>query len=137
MVRKTVDAPDTEPNSFQKPSETEHLFQVVDVWENNDGTVTAKCEVSGGDEEGRSLLQRLSLDEKWKGFFATRIFLKACGLSYKGKGLVIDTDEWPGCQFYATVVHDGKYANIDEYNFDKVVEVRPKVDKPVPVAEKV
>jgi len=131
MVRKTVDAPETEPNSFQKPSEAVHLFQVSDVWENSDGTVTAKCEVAEGDELGRSLLHRVSLDEEWKGFFATRMFLKATGLPYKGNGILIDTDDWIGRKFRAQVVHDGKYANIDDYDWDNL-ENNPPPSSPLP-----
>lgn len=122
--------------AFEKPSEREHLFQVTDVISMNDemgvklglddNTVCAKLEVMGGEEEGRTLLQRLSLDEDWKGFFATRLFLKAIGEEYKGAGLELDSDRWLGRQVYATVVHNtskGKtYANISEYNFDKKIE---------------
>ncbi len=132
-MKRTVNAPDTEPDQIARdlPSEKEHLFQVVDVYDytseigaklNLDAdTVSAKVEVVGGDEEGRSLLIRTSLDENWKGFFATRLLLKAVGLPHKGK-IDIDTDEWVGRQFYATVVHNGKYANLGEYNFDKMVD---------------
>lgn len=144
MVRRSYDLPDDEPDTkkFELPSEKEHLFQITDVFTNqdetgrkfnlDDNTVVAKCEVVAGDEEGRTLLQRCSLDQEWKGFFATRLLLKAIGQDYKGKGLSIDTDFWIGCQFYATVTHNvnnGKtYANIEEYNFDKRVEqvARPK-----------
>ena len=143
MVRRSYDMPDNEPEQmkFEMPSEKEHLLQIVEIFTNqdagnkfrlDDNTVIAKCEVCGGDEEGRTLLQRCSLDQDWKGFFATRLLLKAIGQDYKGKGLEIDTDFWIGCQFYATVVHNvnnGKtYANISEYNFEKLVEqvARPK-----------
>jgi hypothetical protein len=137
MVRRSYNIPDDEPNTmkFELPSQKEHLLQIVDVFTNqdetgvkfglDDNTVIAKCEVVGGDEEGRTLLQRCSLDQEWKGFFATRLLLKAIGQDYKGK-IEIDTDFWIGCQFYATVVHNvnnGKtYANIKEFNFDKIVE---------------
>ena len=133
MVKRTYNLPDSEPEqkAFDLPSEKEHLFQVTDVFEmaNNpfkDGldsdTVCAKCEVVGGEEEGRTLLQRMTLDEKGKGFWATRLFLKAIGEPYKGAGLEIDSDKFQGRQFYASVVHNGKYANISEYNFDKKIE---------------
>ena len=133
MVKRTYDLPDNEPDEkdFKLPSEKEHLFNVTDVFTSEDNpfknglpedTVAVKLEVVGGEEEGRTLLQRLSLDENWRGFFATRLFLKAIGEQYKGKGLEIDTDRWIGRQLYATVIHDGKYANIDTYNFDKKVE---------------
>ena len=133
MVKRTVNAPDTEPDqaSFDRPSEGENLFQIVEVYDYtsemgaklklDQDTVSAKAEVVGGDEEGRSLLIRTSLDDKWKGFFATRLLLKAIGLPHKGQ-IEIDTDAWVGRQFYATVAHDGKYANIDSYNFDKLVD---------------
>lgn len=147
MVKRTYDLPDDEPEqgNFKLPSQKEHLFQCTDVFtcndDNNkfkldDNTVIAKLEVVGGEEEGLTLIQRLSLDQDWKGFFATRLFLKAIGQDYKGKGLSIDTDFWPGTQFYATVVHNehkGKtYANISEYNFEKRVEqmVNKKEEKP-------
>lgn len=133
-MKRTYNLPDTEPteSNFKIPSEKEHLFQIVDVIDNtselgqklklDDDSVSVKLEVCGGDESGLSLLQRLTLDDNNKGFFATRIFLKALGYDYKGKELIIDTNMWVGCQFYATVVHNGKYANIKEYNFDKKVD---------------
>lgn len=134
MVKRTYDLPEEEPeqSAFEKPSQKEHLFQVVDIFTSademgrklklDDNTVSVKCEIVGGDEEGRTLLNRLSLDENWKGFFFTRLFLKAIGQDYKGKALLIDTDLWCGCQFYATVIHNGEYANIKEYNFDKIIK---------------
>jgi len=137
MVKRSVKGNNQEPEqmAFEMPSEKEHLLQVVDVFDcKTDGnkfnldtnTVLAKLEVVGGDEEGRSLLNRMNLDPDWKGFFATRLFLKAIGEPYKGEAFDIDTDYWIGRQFYATVIHNeskGKvYANIGEYNFDKMVD---------------
>lgn len=134
MVKRTYSKDyqeEPDDKKFDLPSEKEHLFQVVEVFDNGNNpfekgldldTVCAKCEVVGGDEEGRALLQRSTLDETHKGFFATRLLLKAIGEPYKGNGLEIDTDRWVGRQFYATVVHNGKYANISEYNYDKVIE---------------
>jgi len=125
MVKRNYDFPDSEPDQkiFKLPSPGEHLFQVVDFIEQDDSDIVlVKCEIVGGKEEGRSLLHRLSLDQEWKGFFATRIFLKAIGELYKGKEIEIDTDRWIGRQFYATVIYNGKYANIDDFNFDKPVE---------------
>jgi len=131
MVKRRYNMPDNEPDqaTFELPSEKEHLFQVTDVFTSddemgeklglNEDTVSVKCEVVGGKEEGRTLLNRLSLDMEWKGFFATRLFLKAIGEEYKGKKVDIDTDEWVGKQFYATVIHNGKYANIDTYSTEK------------------
>lgn len=117
---------------FDIPSEKEHLLQINDIYTIEDemgqklkldnDSVSIKLEVVGGDEEGRSLLQRLTLDENSKGFFATRLLLKALGMDYKGKGLTIDTDLWVGLQLYATVIHNGKYVNINEYNFEKKIE---------------
>lgn len=135
MVKRSyVGLPQEEPDSspaFDLPSEREHLFQVTDIvtydtelgvkLKLDENTVSVKCEVVGGEEAGRTLLQRLSLDQSWKGFFATRLFLKAIGEDYKGD-ISIDTDMWCGLQFYATVVHNGKYANIKEYNFDKQIK---------------
>lgn len=134
MVTRTASSTKDEPDqkSFDLPSEKEHLFQCTDVYDmsnkpqNFDITdpdiVFAKLEVVGTEEEGRSLLNRLSLDDKWKGFFATRLFLKAISEEYKGDNFPIDTDNWVGKQFYATVVHKDKYANIKEYNFEKMIE---------------
>lgn len=148
MVKRTYDLPEDEPNTkeFKIPSEKEHLFQVVDVFtfdsefgeklKLNIDTVAVQCEVVGGEEEGLSLINRCSLDNNFKGFFATRLFLKAIGEQYKGNALEIDTDRWVGRQFYATVVHNkGKndkiYANISNYNLDKIVEqlAIPSTDK--------
>lgn len=138
-MKRTVKGSDQEPEqkAFEMPSELEHLFQVVDVFDINyegnkfnldQNTVIAKLEVCGGDEEGRTMLNRISLDDQWKGFFATRLFLKAIGEEYKGEMITIDTDSWIGKQFYALVRHnpskDGTkvFANIAEYNYEKPVE---------------
>lgn len=133
MVKRTVNAGENEPekSAFDVPSEREHLFQVTDVYTSqdevgqklglDDDTISAKLEVVGGEEAGRTLLCRLSLNESWKGFFATRLFLKAIGEEYKGS-ISVDTDHWIGRQTYATVVHNGKYANIDQFNYDKKIE---------------
>lgn len=136
MVKRSGTAPDTEPEagSFEIPSEKEHLFQVVDVYDNtyesnkfnlDADTVIARCEVVGGDEEGRSLLNRCNIDFNGKGFWATRLFLKAIAEPCRGD-FSIDTENWIGKQFYATVAHEphkGKtYANINEFNFEKMVE---------------
>jgi len=142
MVKRTASAKDEEPEqmAFEMPSEKEHLFQVADIFDKNNSpeklvldelTVCAKLEVVGGEEDGRTMLNRMVLDDGWKGFFATRLFLKAIGEPYKGDNFDIDTDRWQGCQFYATVEHDGKYANIKEYNFEKVVENEKPSDEQV------
>ncbi len=132
-MKRTINAPDTEPDQkqFALPTEKEHLFSVTDIYEFDSpigmklgldqDTVSVKAEVTGGEEEGRSLLIRLSFNPDWAGFFATRLFLKAIGLPHKGQ-IDIDTDQFQGRQFYATVVHNDKYANIDKYNFDKIIE---------------
>lgn len=135
MVQTTGSADNEEPvqRDFKLPSQIEHTFQCTDVDEeisDDPDIVFAKIEVVGGDEEGRTTMIRLSLDDEWKGFFATRLFLKAIGEKYKGKEFPIDTDEWIGKQFKATIVHnqnDDKtktYANIEEYNFDDMIETR-------------
>jgi hypothetical protein len=146
MVKRTYSKDyneEPEEKKFDLPSPKEHLFQVVDIYDINncpfekkldENTVVAKCEVVGGDEEGRTILQRLTLDEDGKGFWATRLFLKAINQDYKGKGLTIDTDFWCGMQFYASVIHNGQYANIKEYNFDKRIE---QVHKPKPEIKEV
>lgn len=134
MVKRNAKATDQEPDqkSFDLPSEKEHLFQCTDVFDmqnkpanfeiTDPDIVYAKLEVVGGEEEGRTILNRLNLDDSFKGFFATRLFLKAIGEPYKGSDFQIDTENWVGRQFYATVVHNGKYANIKEYNFEKLVD---------------
>ena len=130
MVKRTITAGQDEPEQrkFELPSETMHLFQIVDLWSDktDDNIIITKLEVAEGDELGRSILHRVNLDITWKGFFLTRLFLKSIGEPYKGE-FEADTDVWIGKLFYATVVHNlgnnGKtYANIDQFNFDKVVE---------------
>lgn len=132
MVKRLVKTQNEEPNEvkFELPSQKEHLFQVVDVLENIDpdpNIVHAKLEVVGGTEEGRSILHRCNLDQDGKGFFATRFLLKALSLPYKGE-FEIDTDDWIGRQAYANVVHNGKYANIREFNFEKIVQTQFRDD---------
>lgn len=142
-MKRTVNMGENEPEQkkFDLPSEKEHLFQVTDIITGDDelghklkldeNTVSVKCEVVGGDEAGRTLLNRCSLDQQSKGFFATRIFLKGIGEPHKGQGIEIDTDRWIGRQFYATIVHNGTYANISEFNFEKKIEqqYQPVSDK--------
>lgn len=126
-MKKTVNMPNTEPNSYEKPSEKEHLFEVVNTQDNLDGTVSAKLKVIGGEEDGRTMFNRVSYDENWSGFFTTRLFLKAVGEPYKGDGVDIQSDNWIGRRFFATVIHksstDGSkvYANIKDYNFEKTL----------------
>jgi hypothetical protein len=130
MVKRTMTAPNDEPEQrkFELPSEGEHQFQVVDLWTDkmDDNIIIVKLEVSEGEELGRSILHRVNLDSTWKGFFLTRLFLKAINEPYKGD-IETDEDMWIGKIFYATIIHNlgnnGKtYANIDQFNFDKVVE---------------
>lgn len=133
MVIRNVKGSENEPEqkAFDLPSEKEHLFQVVDWlpdFAEDPDVVFAKLEVVGGNEEGRTMLNRMTLNDEAKGFWATRLFLKAIGEQYKGTNFEVDTDHWIGRQFYATVVHNGKYANIKEYNFEKKVE---QFDKPI------
>lgn len=134
-----TDENEPEQNSFVKPSEKEHLFQVVEVYDENNApgkmvldnnTVCAKIEVCGGEEQGRTMLNRLNLDQNWKGFYFTRLFLKAIGEPYKG-AFDIDIERWIGRQFYASVVHNDGYANIAEYNFDKkIAQKAPQIKNP-------
>lgn len=135
MVKRTYNTDENEPESsnFKIPSEKEHLFQVTDINPavtpsgEDDNIQVVKLEVVGGDEEGLTLLNRVKLDHNEKSFYFTRLFLKAIGEPYKGQ-FEIETDNWIGRQFYATVKHtkskDGTktYANIAEYNFDKKIE---------------
>jgi hypothetical protein len=130
MVKRTMTAPNDEPEQrkFELPSEGEHQMQVVDLWtdKTDDNVVIVKLEVSEGDELGRSILHRVNLDSTWKGFFLTRLFLKAIGEPYKGE-FETDEDMWIGKVFYATIIHNvgnnGKtYANIDQFNFDRVIK---------------
>ena len=135
MVKRTYNTDENEPeaSNFKIPSEKEHLFQVTDINPavtpsgEDDNIQVVKLEVVGGDEEGLTLLNRVKLDNNEKSFYFTRLFLKAIGEPYKGQ-FEIETDNWIGRQFYATVKHtkskDGTktYANIAEYNFDKKIE---------------
>jgi hypothetical protein len=125
--RMNIDSNEPEQKKFESPSQGEHLMQVVDVFDStnapgkmvlDENTVCVKLEVAIGDELGRTMLQRLSLDPTWRGFFATRLFLKAIGEEYKGN-IEIDTDRWIGRQAYVNVVHNGHYANVADYNFEK------------------
>lgn len=128
---KHVNAPDSEPeaSNFKIPSESEHLLQVTDFTQNEqDANIfSVKLEVVSGDEAGLTMLQRVNVDDTLKGFYYTRLFLKAIGEPYKGT-FDIDENRWVGRQMYATVKHskskDGTktYANIDTYNFEKMVE---------------
>lgn len=144
MVVRKGQASNDEPEQmkFERPSEKEHLFQVVDVYDSSNApgnmvldvnTVCAKLEIVGGDEEGRTMLNQMTLDFSGKGFWATRLFLKSISLSHKGI-IEIDTDNFIGKQMYATVIHNGKYANIKEYNFDKIInQSSPGTTTPEPV----
>lgn len=134
-MKRAYSTEDKEPteSNFKIPSDKEHLFQVTDVNPlttpsgNDDNIQIVKLEIVGGDEQGLTLLNRINLDSNWKGFYFTTLFLKAIGEPYKGQ-FEVETDHWIGRQFYATVKHspskDGTktYANINEYNFTKVVE---------------
>lgn len=127
MVKRSyhIDENEPEQSSFNQPSEKEHLLQVVDfVDQDNPDVILVKLEVVGGDESGRTLLNRCTLDQEAKAFYFTRMFLKAIGEPYKGV-FEMESDRWIGRQLYATVVHtksNGKtYANIGEYNFDKLI----------------
>jgi len=138
MVKRKITTSNEEPEQrkFELPSEGEHQLQVVDLWTDkaDDNIIIVKLEVVG-EEEGRSILHRVNLDSEWKGFFLTRLFLKAIGEAYKGE-IEVDEDNWIGKQFFATIVHNvgnnGKtYANIDEFNFDKVVALDGKQEEEV------
>lgn len=143
MVKRSYNTDDKEPeaSNFKIPSEKEHLFQVTDVNPlvtpsgEDENIQIVKLEIVGGDEEGLTLLNRVNLDPDWKGFFFTKLFLKAIGEPYKGQ-FEVETDRWCGRQFYATVKHTVSgtktYANINEYNFEKKIEqtyVAPVVQK--------
>lgn len=129
----STDSNEPEASNFKIPSEKEHLLQVTDVTPlitpsgENDNIQIVKLEVVGGEEEGRTLLNRVNLNQEEKAFYFSRLFLKAIGEDYKGQ-FSIETDRWIGRQFYASVKHilskDGTktYANINEYNFSKPIE---------------
>lgn len=130
MTKRTLITSDDEPEqrTFELPSAGEHMFQVVDKWgdKGDSNIIIVKLEVAEGEELGRSILHRVNLDTEWKGFFLTRLFLKAISEPYKGE-FEVDDDNWIGKCFSATVIHNigsnGKtYANIDSYNFDKAIE---------------
>lgn len=144
MVKRNMNCSDDEPQgkTFELPSVGIHSFRVVDVKENeNDpNLVLVKLEVCDGAEMGRSILHRVNLDVDFKGFFFTRLFLKAIGEQYKGS-FDVDTDMWLGKVFSATIKHsksaDGTktYANIDKFEFDVVATVgEPTTKEPEEVA---
>lgn len=134
-MKRAYNTEDKEPieSNFRIPSEKEHLFQVVDINPVNtpsgfnEDIQVVKLEIVGGDEEGLSILNRVNLISEDRSFYFTTLFLKAIGEPYKGQ-FEIETHNWLGRQFYATVKHtkskDGSktYANIDKYNFDKKIE---------------
>lgn len=142
-MKKSFFTDETEPqeSNFKLPSEKEHLLQVTDIKPlvtpsgEDDNIQIVHLEVVGGDESGLTLLNRVNLNQDEKSFYFTRLFLKAIGEPYKGQ-FDINTDNWQARQFYATVKHskskDGTktYANINEYNFTKVVEQPFKVNNP-------
>lgn len=150
-MKRTYDFSDDEPGEYKNdlPSERNHQLQVVEVFTYEDeigqklnldeNTISVKCEVAEGDETGRSLLHRLTLDENNRGFFATRLFLKAINMPHKGKGITIDSDMWIGEHFSAFIVHNtGKnkkiFANIDTYNLDGSYDPS-KIPDPKPIKE--
>lgn len=135
-MKRTYNIEDKEPteSNFKIPSEKEHLFQVVDVNPHkspsgyeDENIQVVKLEVVGGEEKGLSILNRVNLNDQENAFYYSRLFLKAIGEPYKGQ-FSVNVDNWVGKQFYATVKHskskDGTktYANIGEYNFNKVVD---------------
>jgi hypothetical protein len=145
MVTRTA-TKNEEPANYAKPSEgTTHLFQIVDCWDIDnqhpkialdENTVLVKLEVKGGEEEGRTMLHRVSLDDKWTGFFRTQIFLKCIGEPYKGEDFPIMSENWHGREFYATVEHTtsektGKtYPNILDFDEDKSKTIKQFIAQP-------
>lgn len=145
-MKRNVNAPNEEPqeSNFKIPSEGEKLFQIIDTQPavtpsgHDDNIQVVHLEVVGGDEAGLTLLNRVNLNQDEKAFYFARLFLKAIGEPYKGQ-FEINTDNWQARQFYATVKHtkskDGTktYANIGEYNFDKLIKPVLKIDNPTGV----
>lgn len=144
MAKRYINAGDDEPNvvKFELPSEGEHLFQVVDVFDYtnapgkmtlDENTLCVKLEVAIGSESGRTILNRIKLDPTDKGFFATKMFLKAIGEPYKGD-IEVDEDRWIGRQVYGIVSHsdyNGKtYANLTDYDFEKCEALSGTPEKP-------
>lgn len=141
-MKKNFKLDEQEPDQvrFKLPSIGEHAFQVVEANDdkNLSNLVVVKLEVINSEEAGRSIQMRINLDENWKGFFTTRLFLKAIGEPYKGD-FDVDTDMWIGKTFVASIVHNkgnnGKtYANIDKYNFDvKVDKIEQTANQPTEI----
>lgn len=143
-MKKQMKAGSDEPDAkkFEMPSEGTHSFLVVDANPDkvNADLILVKLEVCDGPEFGRSILHRVNLDESWKGFFLTRLFLKAIGEPYKSD-FAVDTDMWIGKSFCAKIVHnpskDGTkvYANIDKFDFDTIAKVgQPTKSEPKEVS---
>jgi hypothetical protein len=144
MVKRNMNCSDEEPQNktFELPSVGLHSFRVVDVKENeNDpNLVLVKLEVCDGAEMGRSILHRVNLDTEFKGFFFTRLFLKALAEPYKGS-FDVDSDMWLGKTFSATIKHSlsadktKTYANLDKFEFDIPATVgTPFAEQPKEVA---
>lgn len=125
MSIRHVKADESEPteSNFPLPKECEHLFQVTDGWndEKDSDIHVVKLEIVGGEDEGKTILQRVNTNDSLKSFYYTRLFLKSISEPYKGE-FDINTDNFIGKQFYATIKINGKYANISDYNFDKKIE---------------
>lgn len=132
MVTRTATSEgEPEQMSFALPSEDrKHLFQITESWDidnphkklnTDENTVIVKLEVVDGDEAERTMLHWVNLDDKWTGFFRTKLFLKSIGEPYNGVDFPIISDNWQARRFYATVTHtdDGKYANIDQFFEDE------------------
>lgn len=134
-MKRHVNASNEEPteSNFKIPSEREHLLQIVEVNSlitpsgEDENIQIVKLEVIGTEEEGLTLLSRININPEEKSFYFCRLFLKSISEPYKGE-FDIDPDNWVGKQMYATIKHtkskDGTktYANINEYNFSKLVE---------------
>lgn len=133
-MKRTAPEQEPEESNFKLPPEAEYLLQITDVNPvstpsgHEENLYRVHLEIVSGEEKGTTLLHRVNTDDSEKAFYYCRLFLKAIGEPYKGE-FDIDVDNWVGKQFYATIKHNGKYANIDEYNFEKKIENQYK--KPV------
>lgn len=119
-MKRTVNMPDDDPSikNFPIPPVGEHKFRIIDVMDTDDvDIVSAKCEVISESGKETSLLHRITLNEKDKFFWLTRLFLKCISEPCRGAIVVIDTDAWIGRTFTGVVKHsvDSKYANIKEF----------------------
>lgn len=115
-----LDFSNVETKTFENVSEGEHLFIISDAEvkpskAGDSENLVIKAEVTGGDDDGRTLLQFFSLKET--ALWNLKLFLEAVTGSEIEGSINFDEAELVGQTFIGTVKHteDGKYANLIAY----------------------